>query len=76
MSPPPNHIIKLAGQSTPFVADEVEYVGTGWLRAVGCWRRVRWELADDSDVAHPVIRHGERIDVTWPARRIAEVRNG
>jgi hypothetical protein len=74
MSPPP-HIVTLRDRSTPFIADEVEYQ-RGWLRAVGCWRRTRWELADDSDIARPVIRHGERIDVTWPESRIAEVRNG
>ena len=75
MSPPPTHIVRLTGRSTPFLADEIEYVGAGWLRAVGCWKRTRWELADD-DTAVPVIERGEQIDVTWPASRIAEVRRG
>lgn len=74
MSPPP-HIIKLTGRSTPFLADEVEYVSAGWLRAVGCWKRTRWELADD-DTAVPVIEPGDTITITWPAGRIAEVRHG
>lgn len=61
----------LVDRCHPFIAHEVEFMESGWLRAVGHWRR--WDVDDETDAV--VIHQGTPRECFWPPHRVKEVRN-
>jgi hypothetical protein len=62
----------LVDSDRPFLASEVEFLGGGWLRAVGCCER----FAEEESTGEIVALRTEPRECVWPPHRIKEVRRG
>lgn len=62
----------LVDSDRPFLAEEVEYLPSGWLRAKGSFER----YVEDEHTGEIVVVRTPTRESTWPAHRIKEVRRG